>query len=64
MSVVYVVIVLLCVGVVLYFLPRVPFVDATMKLICRWVIIIGVIIWLLVLTGILDKVATIKFPHF
>ncbi len=63
MGIFEVVIILLCIGVVLYFLPRVPYVDASMKTLARWIIIIATIVWLLLLTGVLQKLDVLKFPH-
>lgn len=60
MSLITVVIILLVVGVLLYFLQTAPFVDAQMKLIIRWIVIIVVVLWLLTVFGILPDLNAIK----
>ncbi len=63
MSVFDVVIILLCVGVLLYLLNLAPFIAANIKTIINWVVIVAVVLWLISLTGILAKVSEVKFPH-
>lgn len=60
MSLITVVIILLVVGVLLYFLQTAPFVDAQMKLIIRWIVIIVVVLWLLTVFGILPDLNAIR----
>jgi len=64
MALLDVIVILLVVGVVLYLVSIAPFVDARMKTLITWIIIIAVILWLISLTGILGKFSEIKFPHF
>lgn len=47
MGLIHLVVILLVVGLILYLVQLAPFIDATMKQIIRWVIIVVVLIWLL-----------------
>ena len=46
MGLIHLVVILLVVGLLLYLLQLAPFIDATMKNIIRWIVIVVVVIWL------------------
>jgi hypothetical protein len=60
MSLLSVIIVLVVVGVVLYLVNRIIPMDAKIKLIINWLVVIVVIIWLLKISGILNYFDRIK----
>jgi hypothetical protein len=63
MPLIYVVIVLLVVGVLLYLVNTLPYVDAKIKTIINAVVLIVVVLWVLQLFGILDYLTTIRVPR-
>jgi hypothetical protein len=54
------IIILVVVGVVLYLVQRAPFIDATIKSIIFWAVLVFVCIWLLGQFGLLDSVKSIR----
>lgn len=63
MPLIYVVIVLLVVGVLLYLINTLPYVDAKIKQIINVVVLIVVILWILQIFGILPYLTTITVPR-
>lgn len=58
-----VIVVLFCVGVVLYCLQRFAPIDPTIKYIIHAVVVIVTVIWLLQVFGILNAAKKIKVPR-
>ena len=47
MSLINLVLVLIVIGVLLYLVKRAPFIDAEIKVIIQWVVIVAIVLWLL-----------------
>jgi len=54
------IIILAVLGLILYLVNRAPFIDATIKQIITWVVIVVVCIWLLGQFGLLDGIRSIR----
>ncbi len=60
MSLISVIVILIVVGVLLYFLQTAPFIDGQMKQVIRWLVIIVVVLWLLSIAQILPDLGSIR----
>ena len=60
MSLISLVVVLIVVGVLLWLINRAPFIDATMKQIIFWVVIVVVVLWIISSLGLLDGLSSIR----
>ena len=63
MSLLTVILILIAVGVAMYFFNTLPVpIDARFKQLINWIVIIAVVLWLLNLFGIFALFGAVKFP--
>lgn len=55
-----VIVLLICVGIVLFLVNKAPFIDARWKTVIFWIAVIATILWLVSLFGIFDRVNQIR----
>jgi len=65
MPLITVVVTIIVIGVLLFLVEKFlgPYMSPPMLFLLRAVVIIAVIFWLLVISGLLSGIATVPFPH-
>jgi hypothetical protein len=64
MDLLTIVIILIAVGILLFIINRIPFIDAGVKTILYWVVIGVVVIWLLAPLGVFHYIGNVHIGRF